>query len=98
VVFQDVEEATMVLENIYGIHISFEKVYPPSNWSSTSERKFKHDVSDLIDVPEFALKFDTCFILGAISGIQFVKVGAYLTQELGFTNVSQLASGIIAYD
>jgi predicted O-methyltransferase YrrM len=27
-----------------------------------------------------------------------VKVGAYLTQELGFTNVSRLAGGIIAYD
>lgn len=27
-----------------------------------------------------------------------MKVGAYLTQELGFTNVSRLAGGIIAYD
>ena len=27
-----------------------------------------------------------------------VKVGAYLTQEMGFTNVSRLAGGIIAYD
>ena len=31
-------------------------------------------------------------------GIRCVKVGAYLTQELGFTNVSRLAGGIIAYD
>jgi len=29
---------------------------------------------------------------------QGVKVGAYLTQEMGFTNVSRLAGGIIAYD
>mmetsp|Transcript_18327 Transcript_18327/g.27217 ORF Transcript_18327/g.27217 Transcript_18327/m.27217 type:complete len:647 (-) Transcript_18327:37-1977(-) len=31
-------------------------------------------------------------------GIRCVKVGAYLTQELGFTNVSRLAGGIISYD
>lgn len=31
-------------------------------------------------------------------GIRCVKVGAYLTQELGFKNVSRLAGGIIAYD
>jgi len=31
-------------------------------------------------------------------GIRCVKVGAYLTQELGMTNVSRLAGGIIAYD
>lgn len=31
-------------------------------------------------------------------GIRCVKVGAYLTQELGFTNVNRLAGGIIAYD
>jgi len=31
-------------------------------------------------------------------GIRCVKVGAYLTQELGFTNVARLAGGIIAYD
>ena len=31
-------------------------------------------------------------------GILCVKVGAYLTQEMGFTNVSRLAGGIIAYD
>ena len=33
-----------------------------------------------------------------IKGIRCVKVGAYLTQELGFNNVSRLAGGIIAYD
>jgi predicted O-methyltransferase YrrM len=33
-----------------------------------------------------------------VPGIRCVKVGAYLTQELGFTNVSRLAGGIIAYD
>ena len=31
-------------------------------------------------------------------GIRCVKVGAYLTQELNFTNVNRLAGGIIAYD
>lgn len=31
-------------------------------------------------------------------GIRCVKIGAYLTQEMGFTNVSRLAGGIIAYD
>lgn len=31
-------------------------------------------------------------------GIRCVKVGAYLTQELGFKNVSRLAGGIISYD
>jgi predicted sulfurtransferase/predicted O-methyltransferase YrrM len=31
-------------------------------------------------------------------GIRCVKVGAYLTQEMGFRNVSRLAGGIIAYD
>ena len=31
-------------------------------------------------------------------GIRCVKVGAYLTQEMGFTNVTRLAGGIIAYD
>lgn len=32
------------------------------------------------------------------SGIRCVKVGAFLTQAMGFTNVSRLAGGIIAYD
>lgn len=31
-------------------------------------------------------------------GIRCVKAGAYVTQELGFSNVSRLAGGIIAYD
>lgn len=31
-------------------------------------------------------------------GIRCVKAGAYVTQELGFQNVSRLAGGIIAYD
>jgi len=31
-------------------------------------------------------------------GIRCVKVGAYLTQEMGFTNVSRLAGGIVSYD
>jgi predicted O-methyltransferase YrrM len=43
----------------------------------------------------FRLSFFFAFLL---SGIRCVKVGAYLTQELGFTNVSRLAGGIIAYD
>jgi predicted sulfurtransferase len=33
-----------------------------------------------------------------IGGIRCVKVNAYLTQELQFTNVSRLAGGIVAYD
>jgi hypothetical protein len=64
-VFRDADEATMVLQNIHGIRISFETVYPTSNRSSSSsslsERKFKHDVSDLIDVPEFALEVRNVF-------------------------------------
>ena len=31
-------------------------------------------------------------------GIRCVKVGAYVTQELGFSNFTRLAGGIIAYD
>jgi len=31
-------------------------------------------------------------------GIRCVKVGAYLTQKMGYTNVSRLAGGIVAYD
>ncbi|KAL7548790.1 hypothetical protein ACHAWF_012049 [Thalassiosira exigua] len=31
-------------------------------------------------------------------GIRCVKVNAYLTQELGFTDVSRLAGGVVAYD
>jgi hypothetical protein len=51
----------MVLENIYGIRISFETVYPPSNLSSSSERKFKHNVLDLINMPEFAVEVQNMF-------------------------------------
>jgi len=41
---------------------------------------------------------DTPILGYCTGGIRCVKVGAYLTQELGFTNVSRLAGGIIAYD
>lgn len=41
---------------------------------------------------------DTPIMTYCTGGIRCVKVGAYLTQELGFTNVSRLAGGIIAYD
>ena len=41
---------------------------------------------------------DTPISAYCTGGIRCVKVGAYLTQELGFTNVSRLAGGIIAYD
>ena len=45
----------------------------------------------------FAFNFtNTIFVIS--TGIRCVKVGAYLTQELGFTNVSRLAGGIVAYD
>ncbi|CAB9527012.1 UPF0176 protein YceA [Seminavis robusta] len=47
----------------------------------------------LEDVPKDAPIMTYC-----TGGIRCVKVGAYLTQELGFTNVSRLAGGIIAYD
>lgn len=47
----------------------------------------------LKDVPKDAPIMTYC-----TGGIRCVKVGAYLTQELGFTNVSRLAGGIIAYD
>lgn len=47
----------------------------------------------LKDVPK-----DTPIMTFCTGGIRCVKVGAYLTQELGFTNVSRLAGGIIAYD
>lgn len=53
------------------------------------------DVLDerLKDMPKDAPIMTYC-----TGGIRCVKVGAYLTQELGFTNVSRLAGGIIAYD
>lgn len=47
----------------------------------------------LADAPKDAPIMTYC-----TGGIRCVKVGAYLTQELGFTNVSRLAGGIIAYD
>lgn len=47
----------------------------------------------LADVPKDAPIMTYC-----TGGIRCVKVGAYLTQEMGFTNVSRLAGGIIAYD
>jgi len=47
----------------------------------------------LKDVPKDAPIMTYC-----TGGIRCVKVGAYLTQEMGFTNVSRLAGGIIAYD
>mmetsp|Transcript_29337 Transcript_29337/g.68926 ORF Transcript_29337/g.68926 Transcript_29337/m.68926 type:complete len:956 (+) Transcript_29337:428-3295(+) len=47
----------------------------------------------LADTPKDAPIMTYC-----TGGIRCVKVGAYLTQEMGFTNVSRLAGGIIAYD
>lgn len=47
----------------------------------------------LTDTPKDAPIMTYC-----TGGIRCVKVGAYLTQELGFANVSRLAGGIIAYD
>lgn len=41
---------------------------------------------------------DTPIMTYCTGGIRCVKVAAYLTQEMGFTNVSRLAGGIIAYD
>lgn len=41
---------------------------------------------------------DTPIMTFCTGGIRCVKVGAYLSQEMGFTNVSRLAGGIIAYD
>jgi predicted sulfurtransferase/predicted O-methyltransferase YrrM len=47
----------------------------------------------LADIPK-----DSPIMMYCTGGIRCVKVGAYVTQELGFTNVSRLAGGIIAYD
>ena len=55
------------------------------SWDALKER--------LADTPKDAPIMTYC-----TGGIRCVKVGAYLTQELGFTNVSRLAGGIIAYD
>jgi UPF0176 protein len=41
---------------------------------------------------------DAPIMMYCTGGIRCVKVGAYVTQEMGFTNVSRLAGGIIAYD
>ncbi len=47
----------------------------------------------LKDVPKDAPIMTYC-----TGGIRCVKVNAYLTQELEFTNVSRLAGGVVAYD
>ncbi|OEU22842.1 hypothetical protein FRACYDRAFT_159704, partial [Fragilariopsis cylindrus CCMP1102] len=47
----------------------------------------------LADTPK-----DSPIMAYCTGGIRCVKVGAYLTLEMGFTNVSRLAGGIIAYD
>jgi len=47
----------------------------------------------LRDVPKDAPIMTYC-----TGGIRCVKVSAYLTQELEFTNVSRLAGGVVAYD
>jgi len=47
----------------------------------------------LKDVPKDAPIMTYC-----TGGIRCVKVNAYLTQELDFTNVSRLAGGVVAYD
>jgi len=61
---------------------------------------FKHVCSQGVreelkyDIPKEAPIND---ILSA-GGIRYVKVNAFLTQELQFTNISRLAGGIVAYD
>jgi len=47
----------------------------------------------LADTPK-----DAPIMMYCTGGIRCVKVGAYMKQELGFSNVSRLAGGIIAYD
>ena len=47
----------------------------------------------LKDIPKNAPIMTYC-----TGGIRCVKVAAYLTQEMQFTNVSRLAGGIVAYD
>jgi UPF0176 protein len=47
----------------------------------------------LKDVPK-----DTPVMTYCTGGIRCVKVNAFLTQEMGMTNVSRLAGGIISYD
>ena len=55
------------------------------SWEIVNER--------LASVPK-----DAPIMMYCTGGIRCVKAGAYVTQELGFTNVSRLAGGIIAYD
>jgi predicted sulfurtransferase/predicted O-methyltransferase YrrM len=55
------------------------------SWNVLKER--------LRDVPKDAPIMTYC-----TGGIRCVKVNAYLTQEMGMTNVSRLAGGIISYD
>jgi predicted O-methyltransferase YrrM/rhodanese-related sulfurtransferase len=55
------------------------------SWDALKER--------LKDTPRDAPIMTYC-----TGGIRCVKVGAYLTQELGFQNVARLKGGIIAYD
>lgn len=55
------------------------------SWDALKER--------LADTPKDAPIMTYC-----TGGIRCVKIGAYLTQELGFTNVARLAGGIISYD
>ena len=50
-----------------------------------------------------SILIDTCipqllYIVLSQGGIRCVKVNAYLTQELDFTNVARLAGGVVAYD
>lgn len=44
-----------------------------------------------------AMKKDDPVYIFCTGGIRCVKVGAYMTQELGFTNVKRLKHGIIGY-
>jgi len=55
------------------------------SWSVLQER--------LKDVPKDAPIMTYC-----TGGIRCVKVASYLTQEMGYTNVSRLAGGVVAYD
>jgi len=47
----------------------------------------------LKDVPK-----ETPLMTYCTGGIRCVKVASYLTQEMGYTNVSRLAGGVVAYD
>lgn len=89
-----VENLPIILDcrNSYETEIgSFEGAQPLNtnsfreSWSALEER--------LAGIPK-----DTAIMTFCTGGIRCVKVGAYLTQEMGFSNVSRLASGIIGYD